>query len=150
MRIGRNRKDAGHRLNIRDMERHGSEIRESQKKLDITGRSNVAIAAAITAYARMSLTDNMMDITNPVYYHDTDSIVVQNPRPASAVGQELGEMKLEYRIEEGIFAGPKRYSLKVEGGKEVVKAKGYGSKNLTFADYKKRREGGTMTMMKEY
>lgn len=150
MRIGRNLKETGNRRNIRDREIHGQGIAESQKKMDITGRSNVAIAAAITAYARMGLTDNMMDETNPVYYHDTDSIVVQNPRPESSVGKELGQMKREYKIEEGIFAGPKRYSLKVEGGKEVIKAKGYGSKNLTFADYKTRREGGTMRMTKEY
>ncbi len=135
--------------NARDLEVNGMGA-ERTVKMDMTGRSNVAIAAAITAYARMGLTSHMMDPNNAVFYHDTDSIVVQKPRSADVVGVELGQMKREYRIEEGIFAGPKRYSRRTEEGKEVVKAKGYGSKGLKFQAFKGLREGEKRHLEKEY
>ncbi len=146
MIVKRNRKEDATRLRRLDREVNGM----GRKGNEMRTRSNVAIAAAITAYARMGLTSHMKDENNPVYYHDTDSIVVSQPRPDRVVGKERGEMKLEYVIKEGVFAGPKLYSLRVEGGKEVVKAKGYGSKGLRYENYKNRLAGETMERMKEY
>ena len=58
-------------------------------------KSNVAIAAAITAYARIE----MMRYKNipgiKIYYTDTDSIITNKELPAEMVGTELGQMKDE-------------------------------------------------------
>ena len=119
-------------------------------KVEMSSRSNVAIAAAITAYSRIALAQHMNDPNNPVFYHDTDSVIVQHPLPASAVGVELGQMKLEYTIKDGIFAGPKLYSIITEEGKAVIKAKGYGSEGLTHKDFRGLLDGTPLTLMKEY
>ena len=92
----------------------------------------------------------MMDPNNPVFYHDTDSIVLQHPLPETAVGIELGQMKLEYVIEAGVFAGPKLYALRTAEGKEVVKAKGYGSKGINFDSLARLSAGESIVVLKEY
>lgn len=123
---------------------------KQKAKYEAGSRSNVAIAAAITAYARIALSNHMMDPNNPVFYHDTDSIVVQNPLPAAVVGKELGQMKLEYTIRQGVFAGPKLYSIITDEDKPVVKAKGYGSKGLSHKEFEGLLEGEVLRMTKEY
>ena len=126
------------------------ETRTARFKAGLVTKSNVAIASAITAYARISLTNHMMDPDNPVFYHDTDSIVLQHPLPDQAVGIELGQMKLEYTVKAGVFAGPKLYALQTGGGKEVVKAKGYGSAGINFASLASLNQGVSLVVQKEY
>ncbi len=45
-----------------------------------------------------------------VYYLDTDSIFTDKPLDPSMTGSELGQMKLEYILKEGVFLGPKIYA----------------------------------------
>jgi hypothetical protein len=59
--------------------------------LESVVKSNVAIASAITSYARI----NMMDfkLNNDVIYSDTDSVILANSIDDSLIGPELGQMK---------------------------------------------------------
>jgi hypothetical protein len=57
---------------------------------------NIAIAASITAEARIHM--SKFKLLNPykVFYSDTDSIDLDKPLPDELVGEELGQMKLEH------------------------------------------------------
>jgi hypothetical protein len=129
--------------------------RKDLYKNKITSKSNVAIAAAITAYARMALTEVMKDENNPIFYHDTDSVVTQHPLPDSIVGKELGMMKLEHKVDHAVFAGPKLYALKTKDVKtsepiEIIKVKGFGNDNLKFEDIESLLRGEEIKADKEY
>jgi hypothetical protein len=126
-----------------------TEGRSEAFRSELLSKSNVAIAAAITAYARIALSNLMRDESNPVFYHDTDSIIVQKPLDDKFVGPELGQMKLEHKIDHAVFAGPKLYGMKVSQA-EIIKAKGYGSDGLTFDMLKGLLKGDQITVMKEY
>ena len=56
-------------------------------------KSNVAISAAITAYARIHM--NQFKIEGETFYTDTDSIFTNTPLDSNLVGNELGQMKDE-------------------------------------------------------
>jgi hypothetical protein len=96
----------------------------SKTKFDVS----IAIAVAVTGYARiyMSAIKNMNDTT--LYYSDTDSVILDKPLNNNMIGPELGQLKLEYTFDEGIFLCPKVYGIKYsdkEGiKKELVKIKG--------------------------
>ena len=117
----------------------------SYKYKDITecrvGNTSVAIAAFVTAYARLKLYDEMEKIESSspdsVLYFDTDSIIfVHKPGHYSpTIGNFLGQMTDEIAEEYGTEArliefhsiGPKTYALKVDtpsGPKHTLKAKG--------------------------
>lgn len=91
---------------------------------------NVALAAAITAEARifMSQFKNREDIK--LYYTDTDSIFINlspeelNKLFLNIIGNGLGQLKLEYIIDKAVFLGPKAYCLKLDNGDNIVKIKG--------------------------
>lgn len=55
---------------------------------------------------------------------DTDSFVLSKPLPKYMVGDKLGQFKLEYKIDKGVFLCPKVYGLKLEDGREIIKVKG--------------------------
>jgi hypothetical protein len=101
---------------------HGSEV-------------NIAIASAITAYARihMSFFKNNPDFK--LYYSDTDSAIVDTPLSEALIGNNLGQLKLEYKIKKAVFLAPKVYGLITEDNEEIIKVKGL-KKNvkLTFND----------------
>lgn len=59
---------------------------------------SIAIAAAITAYARMHMAQYLQDKSYNVYYTDTDSIITDKPIDSSHIGKALGQLKLEYII----------------------------------------------------
>ena len=66
---------------------------------DLTNMNvSIAIAAAITAYARMHMTPLLQDSNYNVYYTDTDSIFTDKPLTESYIGKGLGQLKLEYII----------------------------------------------------
>lgn len=116
--------------------------------------SSIPIAAAVTAYARIALSPFLNMADNECVYTDTDSVVMTKPLPAEFVGPKLGQMKLENNIVEGIFIAPKTYAIKVRKSDgqigTIFKAKGYGSKNLTFDHYEDLYRGVPITMMKDY
>nr|YP_010561577.1 hypothetical protein OSR58_mgp13 [Ganoderma flexipes]UYX56948.1 hypothetical protein [Ganoderma flexipes] len=88
--------------------------------------TNIAIAAAITAGARVYMS-YFKDVN--IYYSDTDSICTDKPFPPKYVGPELGQFKLEHVFDEAIFLAPKVWggknknyeSVKVKGLKNPVK-----------------------------
>ena len=65
--------------------------------------SAVHIAAAISAYARISINKYKNIPGNPCIMSDTDSVVLPNKLNDSCIGKELGQMKLEHEIKYGIF-----------------------------------------------
>lgn len=72
-----------------------------------------------------------------IYYMDTDSLVVNKPLPDWMVSPtELGKLKLEYFIEEGVFLAPKVYAIILPDGKVIIKVKGLSrdtiERELTF------------------
>jgi hypothetical protein len=86
-------------------------------------------ALYITSYARLKLYD-YISIAEPLYC-DTDSIMTFESLEDS---RELGKMKLEMRIKEGIIVKPKFYALISDDNKEYVKIKGVSSK-MVFKDF---------------
>jgi len=72
--------------------------------------SNVAIAAAVTAYARIHMIPFKIDPNT--LYTDTDSSFTSKPIDPSLIGDQLGQMKDELNgktIEEALFLGIKKY-----------------------------------------
>ena len=57
-------------------------------------KANVAIAAAITAYARIHM--NQFKQNNHIIYTDTDSIITTKPLSENLLGNELGMFNDEY------------------------------------------------------
>ena len=82
-------------------------------------KSNVALAAAVTAYARI----HMIQFKNNenCFYSDTDSIFTNKPLNIKFMGEEIGLMKDEMNgiiINKGLFLGIKKY------GYQYLDAKG--------------------------
>jgi hypothetical protein len=72
--------------------------------------SNVAIASAVTAYARIVMIPLKLDPNT--LYTDTDSIFTSKPIDPSLLGDDLGKLKDELNgkvIKEAYFLGPKKY-----------------------------------------
>lgn len=96
---------------------------------------SIAVAAAITSYARMILYDLISDLLNvgaEVYYVDTDSVITNyrienDPRlkqkymPSN--GKEMGELKLVDQASEAVFITCKTYGYVTDNG-EKTKVKG--------------------------
>jgi hypothetical protein len=73
-------------------------------------KSNVAIAAAVTAYARIHMIPFKLDPNT--MYTDTDSYFTTTPIDPLLLGDQLGLMKDEMKgvlIQEALFLGPKKY-----------------------------------------
>jgi hypothetical protein len=89
--------------------------------------SSVAIAAAITAYAQISMMKFKNIPGNRCLYSDTDSVLLENPLSPSFVdSNKLGMMKLEHIISEGYFISKKLYAFKNNKGEIIIKSKGIG------------------------
>jgi DNA polymerase elongation subunit (family B) len=90
-----------------------------------THNVNIAISSAVTAYARihMSQFKNNPNLPN-LYYSDTDSVYFDGPLPDHMVDPtRLGALKLEGIYDKVIFLAPKVYALKNNNG-EIIKIKG--------------------------
>jgi len=78
-------------------------------------KSNVAIAASITSYARIHMIKLKTLCQHNginIYYSDTDSIFTDKPLPDNLIGNNLGLMKDELNgsiIKEAYFLGIKQY-----------------------------------------
>ena len=91
---------------------------------------NIAIASAITAGARMWMSQFKNNPNYKLYYSDTDCAVL--------VGLGLGQMKLEHVITKAVFLAPKVYALISDQGEQIIKAKGLTRdviKDITIADF---------------
>lgn len=98
----------------------------NKKSLNIS----VSIAAAVTASARihMSQFKTMNDIT--LYHTDTDSIDISKPLPSKYIGKELGKMKLEHVFNEAMFLAPNVYGGGITDSYEYIKIKGFKTRNF--------------------
>ena len=95
-----------------------------------THNINIGIASAVTAYARIYMSQFKNNPNYNLYYSDTDSIYIDSPLDDSLVSStELGKMKLEGLYDEAIFLAPKVYALrnKVES---IIKIKGLTKKSI--------------------
>lgn len=74
----------------------------------------VQIEAAITAHALIHM--HPFISREDCVYTDTDSVVLSSPLPDEFISSnEIGKLKLEYVMPEGIFNAPKSYCLITDG-----------------------------------
>jgi hypothetical protein len=113
-------------------------------------KSNVAIAAAVTAYARIIMIPFKIDPNT--LYTDTDSAFTSAPIDSSLIGDQLGQMKDEMKgilIQEGLFLGPQKYGywyLDKEGNKVTSSVfSGVPRNSLTFEEIIEISKGTTIT-----
>jgi hypothetical protein len=113
----------------------------SEELIEDKGEHNVSvsIAAAITAYSRihMSQFKNNPDIN--LYYTDTDSIYTDSKLDESLISNNrLGLLKLENIVDKAIFLAPKLYCLLLESGQFIHKVKGLNQEiEIEFKDFEK-------------
>jgi len=99
---------------------------------------SIGIVAAITAYARIHMTQFKNNPDYNLYYTNTDSIYIDRPLHNKFIGKALGLMKLEYNFIEATFLAPKVYGgLYFDNGqlKSITKVKGFKDK-LDYYDLK--------------
>jgi hypothetical protein len=93
---------------------------------DNTKRSkniSIPISLAVTANARVHMSQFKNIEGVEIYYSDTDSIDMNKPLDPEFVGKELGKMKLEHIFKKIVYLAPKVYGGKTEDY-EYVKIKG--------------------------
>jgi len=130
----------------------GIYMREEEMNVE---HEHVPIATHITSFARRTLYrfDKMcLDLGGTIYYNDTDSCVTTispDMLPPGTLGKELGQMKHEYNVDDGLFVAPKFYSMNafdIEKQKQVrvVKAKGFSG--ITYEAFADLVEGRAMAV----
>jgi DNA polymerase type B, organellar and viral len=129
-------------LGDRVLVEHRSELKDKQTELYYTLETHnvsINIASAITAYARIHMSQFKNNHNFNLYYSDTDSIYIDRPLSEHLVNSKvLGLMKLEYILVEAIFLAPKVYYLETEDGKTIYKVKGLKHEiELTKNDFEK-------------
>jgi len=91
------------------------------EETDDNNNVNIAVASAITAYARIHMSQFKNNSNYKLFYSDTDSIYINKPLDDSFISNTvLGKMKLENIIKKGIFLAPKVYGLQTEEGKIII------------------------------
>jgi hypothetical protein len=106
--------------------------------------SNIAIAAATAAYARMNL--NEYRKLTKIVYTDTDSIITEEPIDSKYIGSNIGQMKLENEIIEGYFIKPKLYGYLNINGKEKIVVAGLKKASLNLDIFRKLASGQNITI----
>jgi len=96
---------------------------------------NIAIASAVTAYARIHMSkfkhQNFLEkLGLKLLYTDTDSLYFDGPLPDKYVDPTiLGALKLEGVYDKAVFLAPKVYALK-NSEREIIKVKGLSQKSI--------------------
>lgn len=111
-------------------------------------KSNVAIASAITAYARIEMMKFKIIPGLKIYYTDTDSIFTNMELPADMVGSGIGLMKDELNggwIKEAYFFGVKKYAYLDNNNKVATVFSGLTRNSLTWEEVVKLANGETLT-----
>ena len=116
-------------------------------------KSNVGIAAAVTAYARMEMIKYKTIPGINVFYTDTDSIFTDKPLPLHMIGDDLGLMKDELNgqtIIKAYFLGIKKYGYLIKdklNNKDVVHSvfSGIERDSLTWDEIEHIAKGGIIT-----
>jgi len=119
------------------------------KKIYTPVKNNVALAAAITAYARIHMMEYKLD--PGCVYSDTDSVFTTSLLPENDLGSDLGLFKDEMKglvIEEGYFLGIKKYGYWYldENGKRIEKSTfaGVTKNSITWDEVIKIFKGSTI------
>lgn len=110
-------------------------------------KSNVAIASAITAYARIEMMKFKVIPGLIIYYTDTDSIFTNMELPFHMVGKLIGQMKDELNggcIKEAYFFGVKKYAYIDNNGKVFTVFSGLVRNSLTWDEVIKLANGETL------
>ena len=112
-----------------------------------THNINIAIASAVTSYARIVMSQFKNNPKIKLFYTDTDSIYTNlNPEqmnelvPGIVNEKELGKLKLETVSTKAIFISPKCYYLSTEDNQQIFKIKGLtksGLSTLTVLEFEK-------------
>jgi hypothetical protein len=89
---------------------------------------SVSIAAAITAYSRIHMSQFKNNPDFKLYYSDTDSIDIDKPLNEKFIGKYLGQMKLENIFTKIVYLAPKVYGGINKQNKEYIKVKGLKTK----------------------
>lgn len=77
-----------------------------------------------------------MNYITQILIADTDSIVTNIELDKDMVNSnELGKLKLEHKVDKGIFISGKLYWLSNSLGEVIVRAKGIKSTSITYFDY---------------
>ena len=122
-------------------------IKSSNYKEDHFHDVSIAVASAVTSYARIFMNKIKLDILDKggsIYYTDTDSIVTDIELDKTLVGHEIGKFKLECEISEAYFISNKTYCIKKLDGKVIIKAKGTNSKSINWEDFVKLYSGSSI------
>jgi len=110
-------------------------LNEDQEEHNVS----VSIAAAITAYSRIHMTQFKNNPNINLYYSDTDSIYTDSELDSSFIDSKiLGKLKLEHVCKRAIFLTPKVYCLETIEGEFIYKIKGLKKDtDLSFQDFEK-------------
>src|ERR1700676_4177053 len=102
-----------------------------------THNTSISIAASITAYSRIYMSQFKNNPKINLYYTDTDSIYTDSDIEESFIDQKvLGKLKLEHVCDKAIFLTPKVYCLITESGETIYKVKGLSHDiELTYEDF---------------
>jgi len=102
-----------------------------------THNTNIAIASAITGYARIHMSQFKNNPKFNLFYTDTDSVYIDKPLTEEFISNtELGKMKLENTCKKAIFLSPKVYILLTDNDKIIYKVKGLSHDiELTMKDF---------------
>jgi DNA polymerase type B, organellar and viral len=97
-------------------------IAKSNNPSELQG--NVALASAVTAYARIYMSEFKNNTSYNLFYTDTDSAFIDGDLPSHVLGKELGQFQLENKYNKFIALGAKVYGGITVEGNEIIKAKG--------------------------
>lgn len=84
-------------------------INDDSIRGDKTKNISIAVAAAVTSYARIVMSSIKMNPKLKIYYSDTDSVVLDTKLNSDFVSSNLGAFKLEETFEKAVFIAPKVY-----------------------------------------
>lgn len=108
---------------------------------EVSLKSSIPIASAITAYARMERAEIILDESLDILYFDTDGFkslqkITELPKYKHLDHNGLGGLKYEGTFSESIFLMPKVYGgVYKESGEEFTKLKGFKD-NVEFETFR--------------
>lgn len=96
-----------------------------------------SISSRVTSMAQLELYKLIEKCNHDITYCDTDAIITPEKLKT---GKGLGEVKLEFEIDKGIFLLPKTYYIKGFNAKtntneEKIVMKGFTNNNFTYQDF---------------
>jgi DNA polymerase type B, organellar and viral len=127
-------------LNSQDLEDYKLvTYKSTEEQVDEKSTQNVSIgiAAAVTAYARVYMSQFKNNPKINLYYTDTDSIYTDSELDSNLISETvLGKLKVENICKKAIFLTPKVYCLETIDEKFIYKVKGLKHEvELTMEDF---------------